>query len=208
MALLTGLAPQKGPKPQCRVVGLGNPGPAYAGTRHNAGFRVVERLAESFGIPLVQTRAEAVFGAGRIRGLPVVLAKPIAFMNRSGPPVRELIDFFEISSEQIIVIHDDLDLVLGRLKIKEKGGHGGHKGVWSLMDAVGGGNFTRVRIGIGRSRLPGGLQPDTVAYVLGRFSGEEEAILEPVLARACEAVVTILCHGTREAMNRFNGMRV
>lgn len=208
MALLTGLAPQKGPKPQYLVVGLGNPGPAYAGTRHNAGFRVVERLSESFGIPLVQTRAEAVFGAGRIRGLPVVLAKPIAFMNRSGPPVRELIDFFEISSEQIIVIHDDLDLVLGRLKIKEKGGHGGHKGVWSLMDAVGGGNFTRVRIGIGRSRLPGGLQPDTVAYVLGRFSGEEEAILEPVLARACEAVVTILCHGTREAMNRFNGMRV
>jgi PTH1 family peptidyl-tRNA hydrolase len=208
MALLTGLAPQKGLNPQYLVVGLGNPGPAYARTRHNAGFRVVERLAESFGIPLVQTRAEAVFGAGRIRGLPVVLAKPIAFMNRSGPPVRELIDFFEISSEQIIVIHDDLDLVLGRLKIKEKGGHGGHKGVWSLMDAVGGGNFTRVRIGIGRSRLPGGLQPDTVAYVLGRFSGEEETILEPVLARACEAVVTILCHGTREAMNRFNGMRV
>lgn len=208
MALLTGLAPQKGLKPQYLVVGLGNPGPAYAGTRHNAGFRVVGRLSESFGISLVQTRAEAVFGAGRIRGLPVVLAKPIAFMNRSGPPVRELIDFFEISSEQIIVIHDDLDLVLGRLKIKEKGGHGGHKGVWSLMDAVGGGNFTRVRIGIGRSRLPGGLQPDTVAYVLGRFSEQEEAVLEPVLARACEAVVTILCHGTREAMNRFNGMRV
>jgi PTH1 family peptidyl-tRNA hydrolase len=208
MTFWVGAAPRTGRNPQHLVVGLGNPGPVYAGTRHNAGFRVVERLAESFGIPLVQTKAEAVVGAGRIRKVPVVLAKPIAFMNRSGPPVKALIDFLEISSEQVIVIHDDLDLVLGRLKIKEKGGHGGHKGVWSLMDAVGGGNFTRVRIGIGRSRLPGGLQPDTVAYVLGRFSEQEEAILEPVLARACEAVVTILCHGTREGMNRFNGMRV
>jgi PTH1 family peptidyl-tRNA hydrolase len=190
------------------VVGLGNPGPAYAGTRHNAGFRVLEQLAEAFGVPLVQESGEALFGAGCIRGVAVVLAKPMAFMNRSGPLVKGLIDSLGISSERTVVIHDDLDLALGRLKIKEKGGHGGHKGVRSLMDAVGGGNFTRVRIGIGRNRLPGGWQPDTVEYVLGRFSEQEETVLEPVMARACEAVVTVLCHGTKAAMNRFNGKSV
>ncbi len=197
--------PRKGLNPSHLVVGLGNPGSEYAGTRHNAGFRVVERLAEDFAIPLAQERCQALFGSGSIRGVAVVLAKPMAFMNRSGPPVKGLIDFLGISSERTVVIHDDLDLALGRLKIKEKGGHGGHKGVRSLMDAVGDGNFTRVRIGIGRSRLPDGLQPDMVEYVLGRFSEQEEALLEPVLARACEAVVTVLCQGTREGMNRFNG---
>lgn len=199
------MASRKGLNPSHLVAGLGNPGPEYAGTRHNAGFRVVERLAEAFAIPLAQKRCEAVFGSGSIRGVAVVLAKPMAFMNRSGPPIKGLIDFLGISSERTVVIHDDLDLALGRLKIKEKGGHGGHKGVRSLMDAVGGGDFIRVRIGIGRSRLPGGLQPDTVEYVLGSFSEQEEALLEPVLARACEAVVTVLCQGTREGMNRFNG---
>ncbi len=197
--------PRKGLNPSHLVVGLGNPGSEYAGTRHNAGFRVVERLAEDFAIPLAHEKCQALFGSGSIRGVAVVLAKPMAFMNRSGPPVKGLIDFLGISSERTVVIHDDLDLALGRLKIKEKGGHGGHKGVRSLMDAVGGGDFIRVRIGIGRSRLPDGLQPDTVEYVLGCFSEQEEALLEPVLARACEAVVAVLCQGTREGMNRFNG---
>ncbi len=161
--------PRKGLNPGHLVVGLGNPGPEYAGTRHNAGFRVVERLAEDFGIPLAHERCQALFGSGSIRGVAVVLAKPMAFMNRSGPPVKGLIDFLGISSGRTVVIHDDLDLALGRLKIKEKGGHGGHKGVRSLMDAVGGGDFIRVRIGIGRSRLPDGLQP--ASAILTGLSG-------------------------------------
>lgn len=190
------------------VVGLGNPGEEYSGTRHNVGFRVLDRLAETYSIALVESRFEVVFGTGSIRGIPVVLAKPMAFMNLSGPPTKRLADHLGISSEQTVVIHDDLDLALGRLKIKEKGGHGGHKGVKSLMDAFGGGSFTRVRIGIGRSSLTAGAKTDVVEHVLGRFSDEEEAILAPILARACEAVVTLLCLGTKEGMNRFNGKRV
>ncbi|MFO7495950.1 MAG: aminoacyl-tRNA hydrolase, partial [Desulfobacterales bacterium] len=101
--------PRKGLNPSHLVVGLGNPGPEYAGTRHNAGFRVLERLAEDFAIPLAQERCQALFGSGCIRGIAVVLAKPMAFMNRSGPPVKGLIDFLGISSERTVVIHDDLD---------------------------------------------------------------------------------------------------
>jgi PTH1 family peptidyl-tRNA hydrolase len=169
---------------------------------------VLDRLVEAFAIPLREQKNEVVHGTGHIRGLPVVLAKPMAFMNRSGPPIKRLADQLGILSEQIVVIHDDLDLALGRLKIKEKGGHGGHKGVMSLMDAFGSGNFSRVRIGIGRCSLPGGLKADVVDHVLGRFSEEEETVLAPILARACEAVVTILCLGAKDGMNRFNGKRV
>jgi PTH1 family peptidyl-tRNA hydrolase len=183
------------------VVGLGNPGPRYAATRHNIGFRVLDRLAAEFAIAVSREKFTAVFGRGRIEGVDVVLAKPLAFMNRSGPSVRSLAEFFRISSQDLLVIHDDIDLDYGRLKIKEKGGHGGHNGVRSLIDAFGGGGFSRLRLGIGRSET--GEQP-VADYVLDHFTRDEAAELPRIIERARDAVVTILCKGIKIGMNQFN----
>jgi PTH1 family peptidyl-tRNA hydrolase len=183
------------------VVGLGNPGPRYAATRHNIGFRVLDRLAAEFAIAVSREKFTAMFGRGRIEDVDVVLAKPLAFMNRSGPSVRSLAEFFRISSQDLLVIHDDIDLDYGRLKIKEKGGHGGHNGVRSLIDAFGGGGFSRLRLGIGRSET--GEQP-VADYVLDHFTRDEAAELPRIIERARDAVVTILCKGTKIGMNQFN----
>jgi PTH1 family peptidyl-tRNA hydrolase len=183
------------------VVGLGNPGAKYAATRHNIGFRVLERLAADFAIELGREKFSAGFGRGRIEGQEVVLAKPMAYMNRSGLPVRSLAEFFRISSRDMVVVHDDIDLAYGRIKIKEKGGHGGHNGVRSLIDAFGGGEFTRLRVGIGRSETVGQAVAD---YVLDHFTRDETAALPEVIERARDAVVTILCKGTKIGMNQFN----
>ena len=182
------------------VVGLGNPGAKYAATRHNVGFRVVDRLAAEFAIDITREKFSVVFGRGRIEGFDVVLAKPMAFMNRSGPPVRSFVEFFRISHQEVLVIHDDIDLEYGRLKIKEKGGHGGHNGVRSMINAFGGGDFTRLRVGIGRS----GTGAQVANYVLDQFTREEAAELPGIIERARDAVVTILCQGTKIGMNQFN----
>ncbi|MDP3282996.1 MAG: aminoacyl-tRNA hydrolase, partial [Desulfobacterales bacterium] len=133
------------------VAGLGNPGDTYAKTRHNAGFMAVDALSEAFSIPVEKKKFEAVYGRGRIKGIDVVLAKPMAFMNRSGPPVQNLSNFYRILCEDMLIIYDDIDLAFGRLKISVKGGHGGHKGIKSLIDAFGGDDIPRLRIGVGRS---------------------------------------------------------
>jgi peptidyl-tRNA hydrolase, PTH1 family len=182
------------------IVGLGNPGPQYEMTRHNAGFILVDELADSHSVSLVKNKFDAIFGKGIIEGRDVVLAKPQAYMNRSGPPVQKLSNFFRISCEDMLVVHDDIDLAFGRIKIVEKGGDGGHKGVRSLIDAFGGGNFARLRIGVGRSDAGS----DVVGHVLGRFGSDEKERMDKIIAVAKEAVVTILCKGTKEGMNRFN----
>jgi PTH1 family peptidyl-tRNA hydrolase len=182
------------------VVGLGNPGERYARTRHNVGFMVADRLADDAGIAFGREKFGAVFGRGRLEGNDIILAKPNSFMNRSGPPVRALADFFQIDSREVLVIHDDIDLDYGRLKIKEKGGHGGHNGIRSLIDAFGGGDFTRLRVGIGRSD-----SGERVAdFVLDRFLPTEAAALPQIIDRARDAVVTIVCRGTKVGMNQFN----
>jgi PTH1 family peptidyl-tRNA hydrolase len=182
------------------VAGLGNPGPTYVNTRHNVGFRVIDLLAVEYGITVERRKFNTVYGRGRIEGINVLLAKPQSFMNRSGPPLRQLADYFGIQREAMVIIHDDIDLAFQRLKIKEKGGDGGHKGIRSLIEAFGGGDFTRVRIGIGRSES--GAQ--VADHVLGDFGPEERQALHELLKRASQAVATILCKGTREGMNRFN----
>ena len=182
------------------VVGLGNPGAKYAATRHNIGFRVADRLAAECGIAFSREKFNALFGRGRVQGVDVVLAKPMAFMNLSGPPVRGLADFFRISLQAVLVIHDDVDLDYGRLKIKEKGGHGGHNGIRSVINALGGSDFARLRVGIGRS----GAGAPAADYVLDSFTREEAAELPQVIDRARDAVVTILCKGTKIGMNQFN----
>jgi len=182
------------------VVGLGNPGRRYAATRHNIGFRVVTALAASANIQMCQDDRDVRWGLGRISGRKVILAQPMAYMNRSGPPIARFMQEQQIGREALLVVHDDIDLAFGRLKIKEKGGDGGHRGVRSLVDALGGGDFGRLRIGIGRP--PGDIE--VVAHVLSEFQIDEIPALSSLIDRACEAVTTVLAEGIRTAMNRFN----
>lgn len=182
------------------VVGLGNPGVAYEQTRHNAGFMVVDQVAEKFKISFAKQKFKCVFGRGFIEDVAVLVAKPMAFMNRSGSPLLQLANYYRILCEDMLVVHDDIDLAFGRLKIKEKGGHGGHNGIRSLMDAFGGGDFARLRIGVGRSEASIGV----TNHVLGEFSIEEMEILNQIIARARDAVVTVLSKGTKIGMNLFN----
>ena len=183
------------------VVGLGNPGARYENTRHNAGFMIADKIAQDFNISLGKRKFDCVYGRGFIEDVEVLLTKPMAFMNRSGPPIQKLAHFFRIQSKEMVVIHDDIDLVFGRFKIKEKGGHGGHNGIRSLMDAFGGGDFVRLRIGVGRSEFG-----DSVTdHVLGRFSIQNAKFLAQIISGGRDAVVTILCKGTKAGMNLFNG---
>ena len=186
------------------VVGLGNPGEAYAETRHNAGFLAVDKVSAAFSIPFAKQKFDARFGIGSIDGIKVILAKPMAFMNRSGPQVQKIAGYFRILCEDMLVVHDDIDLAFGKLKIKEKGGDGGHRGIRSLIDAFGGGDFVRLRIGVGRPEAGIG----AADYVLGKFTLEERKNLDRIITTAKDAVVTTLCKGTKEGMNRFNDKRI
>ena len=182
------------------IVGLGNPGAQYENTRHNAGFMVLDEVAGKFGIPVDKNKFDVRYGRGCIENHAVMLAKPMAYMNRSGWPVQKLAAYYKINSRDLIVVHDDIDLAFGRLKIKEKGGHGGHKGLKSIINAVGEDEFVRLRIGVGRSETGG----DVSDHVLGPFLKGEAKQLDAVLDLARDAVVTILTEGSRVGMNRFN----
>jgi PTH1 family peptidyl-tRNA hydrolase len=183
------------------IVGLGNPGARYENTRHNAGFMIADKIARDFNISFDKRKFDCAFGRGFIEDVEVLLAKPMAFMNCSGPPIQKLAHFFRIQCKEMVVIHDDIDLVFGRLKIKEKGGHGGHNGIRSLMDAFGGGDFVRLRIGVGRSELG----DNVTDHVLGRFSVQNADVLTRIISGARDAIVTVLCKGTKAGMNLFNG---
>jgi PTH1 family peptidyl-tRNA hydrolase len=182
------------------VVGLGNPGNKYEDTRHNAGFMVADKIAQDFKISFNKTKFDTLFGRGFIEDVDVLLAKPMAFMNRSGPPLQKLAHYFQIPGEDMLVIHDDIDLAFGRLKIKEKGGHGGHNGIRSIMDAFGGGDFSRLRIGVGRSAAG----ENVTEHVLGRFSAAKGEMVVRIISAARDAVVTVLGEGMKVGMNAFN----
>ncbi|MFH2064087.1 MAG: aminoacyl-tRNA hydrolase [Pseudomonadota bacterium] len=182
------------------IVGLGNPGKAYSMTRHNVGFMVIEALSEVFSIPVEKKKHDMLYGRGNIEGLDVILARPMAYMNRSGQPTRGLAEYYGISGEEMLVIHDDIDLAFKRLKIKMKGGHGGHNGIRSMIGAFGHGDFARIRIGIGRPDGP----KEVTDHVLGRFSPEEKEELDLVIGGARDAAVTIIRDGIQEGMNIFN----
>jgi len=182
------------------IAGLGNPGTQYEHTRHNTGFMVVDKLAGEFGISLNKNKYDVRYGRGTIKDHQVILANPMAFMNCSGPPVQKLTAYFKIPSGDMLVIHDDIDLAFGRLQIKEKGGHGGHKGLKSIINAVGGDEFVRLRCGVGRSEMGSSVSD----HVLGAFYADERKLLDSVLIRARDVVVTILTEGTKVGMDRFN----
>lgn len=182
------------------IAGLGNPGDQYRMTRHNMGFLVLDALADDAGIAVQKKKFEALIGDGRIGDRRVLLVKPQTFMNLSGQSIRQVIDFYQKTAEDLIVVHDDLDLPFGTVRIKVGGGDGGHKGVRSLMDHLGQGGFTRVRLGIGKPPF----KDDTEHYVLQTFPKADLEALADVVRTACEAVREILESGTRPAMNRFN----
>lgn len=187
-------------RPLHLIVGLGNPGSAYARSRHNIGFLVIDRLAGRFGLKLQAERFAAEIAMGAIADRAVMAVKPLSYMNRCGPAVAQIIRTYGIQCEDMIVVHDDIDLAYERLKIKEKGGDGGHNGVRSLIDAVGTDRLVRVRMGVGRPPADCGV----VEFVLGEFGADQRATLDPFLETAVDAVSVILSEGTREAMSRFN----
>ncbi|MBW2366712.1 MAG: aminoacyl-tRNA hydrolase [Deltaproteobacteria bacterium] len=191
-------------KSRSLVVGLGNPGRDYAKTRHNIGFMVIDKIAETLSIQLVNKKFNTIVGMGVIEGMTVILAKPRSYMNRSGLPTRQVADYYRIDSKDMIVIHDDIDLAFNRIKLKEKGGDGGHRGIRSIKEAFGGGAFNRVRIGVGRGMDDPGQDKQVVSHVLGKFDTRETRLLDETIDCACEAVVTILCKGIVEGMNSFN----
>ncbi len=182
------------------VVGLGNPGAGYRNTRHNLGFAVVDELARRHGIDLKTKKFRAVYGSGTIGERSVLLSKPQTYMNRSGDSVGVMAGWFHIPPEQVLVVHDDLDLESGRLKLKAGGGHGGHNGVRDIMRAVGSAEFLRVRMGIGRPRAQSG----STDHVLSSFHPDEKAAVGGMVDRAADAVEMTLGEGIRASMNEYN----
>jgi peptidyl-tRNA hydrolase, PTH1 family len=185
------------------VVGLGNPGPEYAETRHNVGFLVADLLATRAGARFsVHKRSNAEIAQGRLAGRPVTVAKPRTYMNVSGGPVAGLVRYFSVPAEEVVVVHDDLDLGFGVIRLKRGGGEGGHNGLRSISQSVGTRDYLRVRFGIGR---PPGRQ-DPADYVLKRFSTPERKELEFAVDLAADATEALLDQGLEPAQNRFHAL--
>ena len=181
------------------IVGLGNPGSRYACTRHNVGFMVIDHLAGTHGIECNRVGFSALWGEGTIAGKRVLLFKPQTFMNLSGRAVCEIAHEFGIPPCSMVVVYDDCDLPFGRIRIRRRGGSGGHRGVESIIDFLGTEDFPRVRIGIGRP--VGG---DITEYVLSPFEPEEQKTLKDILERIDRAIEVVVAEGVECAMNRFN----
>lgn len=182
------------------IVGLGNPGRQYAHTRHNIGFMAVDKLAAAFNIELSRVQSKAIVGSGTIAGRPVILAKPQTGMNISGSSVGPMVNFYKVPVENVLVIFDELDLPLGTLRLRGKGGSGGHNGMKSLIQHLGQ-DFPRARLGIGRP--PGRMAP--ASYVLLPFDRDELPIVQDLLHRTLKAVETFLQSGIDLAMTHHNG---
>lgn len=182
------------------VVGLGNPGRQYKNTRHNAGFLVVDRLAERLGVQFSRLQFRALVVDGRYQGRKIILAKPQTYMNESGQAVGSLVRFYNITQDNIVVVHDDVDLPFGALRLRPAGGSGGQKGMGSIIERLGTQEFPRLRVGIGRP--PG--QMLAAAYVLQEFDRDEKLELLGVIDRAVDALLSIITNGLEKAMNQYN----
>ncbi|HEX79100.1 MAG TPA: aminoacyl-tRNA hydrolase [Dehalococcoidia bacterium] len=185
------------------IIGLGNPGSIYSKNRHNMGFTCVRLLARRYGIRLDKKQSLARTGSGLIEDEPVVLARPQTYMNLSGRSVSRLVKSLKISPEDLVVIHDDLDLPTGRIRIRSGGGSGGHKGIESVIDELGSQDFIRVRIGIGRP-FEGAGEDEVIDYVLSDFTPEEDRLMKKAIERACDAIACLITEGLNSAMNGYN----
>lgn len=184
------------------VVGLGNPGKKYEGNRHNVGFMAVDELARAESLADFRDKFSGLFSRGSARFGDVALLKPMTFMNLSGDSVQPCAAFLKIAPTDIIVIHDELDVPFGEVRIKFGGGHAGHNGLRSLIDRLGTPDFVRVRVGI--SRPPAGFRGDVADYVLSNFDSSEKAELPAIIQKAAAAAAAIQEHGVDAAMNRLN----
>ena len=182
------------------LVGLGNPGPEYASTRHNIGFMVVSLLAERNGISLKRKGHQGIYGVGRIAGEEATLLLPQTYMNRSGTSVASAYQSLGVEPGDLVVVHDEIDLEFGSLRIKTGGGHGGHNGLRSIHSALGDNGYHRLRMGVGRP--PGG--GDVSGYVLSRFNAAERAKLEKFIETAVDALELLLRNGAQDAMSKYN----
>jgi PTH1 family peptidyl-tRNA hydrolase len=181
------------------IVGLGNPGSKYQWTRHNAGFMVLDRLADIAGISVARKKFSGFYGEGDWQGDHLLLLKPLTFMNLSGRSVVEALRFHKLHLKDVVVIHDDLDIPFGKVKFKEGGGHAGHNGLRSLVAELGSGDFTRVRVGIGRPS-----RGDVVDYVLNRFTDDEQKQLPTILDGVIDCIYVFCNEGIKKAMSLYN----
>lgn len=194
---------QKGEEPTMKlIVGLGNPGTKYAGTRHNAGFSALVALADEWNISLNKKEGKSITGHGVVAGEKCVLAMPQTYMNLSGEAVQQLMNFYRLTPAELIVFCDDVALDVGRIRIREKGSAGGHNGLKNIIQCTGTEDFIRIRVGVGKKPE----DYDMVDYVLGHFPKEELPQMRDACDRAAAAAKTIIESGVGEAQNRFNGV--
>ncbi len=182
------------------IVGLGNPGRQYEETKHNVGFKVIDKLAEKYDIKVDKFKNKAFVGDGTIRNKRVLLVKPQTYMNLSGESVREIVNFYKIPQERFVVIFDDTSLPCGSVRIREKGSHGGHNGIRNIIDQMGTDQFYRIKVGIGEK--PSGW--DLADYVLGKFNEDDLPAVEEGMDKAVKGVELMLSRGIAEAANRVN----
>ncbi len=181
------------------IVGLGNPGTRYAHNRHNVGFTVVDEFVHTHALDFARKKFNAQIAEGAIEGARVLIAKPQTYMNASGDAVSKLYSYYKIVPQDLLVVYDDLDLPLGKLRLRSSGSAGGHHGMESIIARIGASDFPRLRVGIGRPN------PDAdVDHVLGNFAGDEQEVLDETFARAVEAIDAWLRDGIVKAMNEFN----
>jgi peptidyl-tRNA hydrolase, PTH1 family len=186
------------------IVGLGNPGKEYTASRHNVGFMCLNYFGKQYKIPTESKKAHARTGEGEVEGVKVVLAKPFTFMNKSGNSVKELMRKYELKTEDLVVVHDDMDLPLGKIRIRVGGSSAGHNGINSIISEIGTPEFARIRVGIGHPEVPenerGVHSPKVIDYVLKGFSSDEKQLLNKVIARVCESLTKIVTSGVEAAM--------
>lgn len=180
------------------IAGLGNPGVEYEHTRHNVGFDVIDMLSSRYNIPINREKFKGIYGEGIISSEKVMLIKPGTYMNLSGQCIAEAANFYKLDCEKIIIIHDDISIDCGRMRIRTHGSSGGHNGIKSIIATLADDSFTRIKIGVGQP------ENDLVSFVLGRFSDEDRKKVEKTFAAACDSIESIIREGTDEAMNRFN----
>jgi PTH1 family peptidyl-tRNA hydrolase len=186
------------------IVGLGNPEKKYFGTRHNVGFATIDALSDKYNIGLTETKFKAVYGKGRIGNERVILVKPLTYMNLSGEAVAPICNYFKVDTKSdLIVISDDVELDVGRIRVRPKGSAGGHNGLKNIIAQLGHDEFSRVRVGVGKKPK----EWDMVDWVLGHFEGEDATAIKEGIEDATEAVLDIIENGPDSAMNKFNGKK-
>ena len=182
------------------IIGLGNPEEEYSKTRHNMGFNAINKIADQYGIKVNKSKFQGLYESAIIEGKKVMLIKPQTYMNLSGECIKQFVDFYKIQKEEILVIYDDMDIEPGKIKIRKKGGAGGHNGMKSIIKMLGTEEFARIRTGIGRPKHSG----DDIKYVIGAIPEEEIPKLDEGVEKAKEAVIEILKNGIDSAMNKLN----